>query len=51
MPGSDAVQPAARGSSEEGHTKQKVAPAPKPVVEIIYTPPKVRSIPLFELLR
>ena len=51
MSGIDAVQPAAYGSSEEGQTKQKVAPAPKTAVEIIYTSPEVWSMPLFELLR
>ena len=51
MPGFDIVQPAAYGSFEEGLNKQKEAPAPKPAVEIIYIPPEVWSILLFELLR
>ena len=50
MPGVETVQPAAPDSSEEGQTEQKEAPAPKPVVGIIYPPPEVRSILLFELL-
>ena len=45
MPGVETVQPAATtDSSEESQTEQKEAPAPKPVVGIIYPPPEVRSI-------
>ena len=44
MPGVETVQPAVPDSSEEGQTEQKEAPAPKPVVGIIYPPPEVRSI-------
>ena len=50
MPGVETVQPAAPDSSEEGQTEQKEAPAPKPVVGIIYPPPEVRSIFLLKLL-
>ena len=45
MPGVETVQPVATtDSSEESQTEQKEAPAPKPVVGIIYPPPEVRSI-------
>ena len=44
MPGVETVQPAVPDSSEEGQTEQKEAPAPKPVVGIIYPPPEVWSI-------
>ena len=50
MPGVETAQPAAPDSSEESQTEQKEAPAPKLVVGIIYPPPEVRSILLFELL-
>ena len=50
MPGVETVQPAAPDSSEEGQTEQKEAPAPKPVVGIIYPPPEVRSIFLPEVI-
>ena len=44
MIGAETVQPAAPDASEEGQTEQKEAPAPKPVVGIIYPPPEVWSI-------
>ena len=44
MPGVVTVQPAVPDSSEEGQTEHKESPAPKPVVGIIYPPPKVQSI-------
>ena len=44
MPGVETVQPAAPNASEEGQTEQKEAPAPIPVVGIIYPSPEVRSI-------
>ena len=43
MPGIETVQPVS-DSSEVVQTEQKEAPAPKPVVGIIYPPPEVRSI-------
>jgi len=46
MPGVEtAQQPApATESTEETPAEEKEAPAPKPVVGIIYPPPEVRSI-------
>lgn len=50
MPGVVTVQLPVSDTSEEGQTEQKEAPAPKPVVEIIYPPPEVRSILLLRLV-
>jgi len=44
MPGVETAQPPVSESSDESQTEAKEAPAPKPVVGIIYPPPEVRSI-------
>lgn len=44
MPGIETAQQPPSESSEESQGEQKEAPAPKPVVGIIYPPPEVRSI-------
>ena len=47
IPGVETVQPTTSIASEEGQTE---APAPKPVVGIIYPPPEVQSIFLFNVV-